>query len=94
MVTPMRCASVFLLIVFALALNSQLLAQAPNRRLEIEQTSAGPVVRGMFDRFEQSAMPECGTCHCSPGSNTPPGLRGEHRTYDPPLVGCSSILQL
>jgi len=54
MTTPLRCASVLVLIGFALALDPQLSAQT-SIRLEIVQTSAGPIVRGMFSSFETFA---------------------------------------
>lgn len=41
-------------------------------RLEIKQTSSGPLVVGMFfDRFEQPPMASCGTAHCFGGSHNP-----------------------
>jgi hypothetical protein len=75
MVKTPRRSNVFVLLAFVLALHSSLSAQppTPNRRLEIEQTSAGPVVHGIFSPLEHSVrdMPECGTCNCHAGSNRP-----------------------
>jgi hypothetical protein len=90
--TPLRCAVVFLLVGFALALDSQLSAQTPVRRLEVEQTSAGPVVHGMFRPLGRStpvrSMPLCGNCHCNPGSHNPQGC--ESPTVVIPQPQCSA----
>jgi len=47
---------------------------APIQRLKIEETSAGPVIRGLFDRpslpFGAGCRPN-GQCKCFPGSNSP-----------------------
>jgi hypothetical protein len=75
MIATPRCANVFVLVTLALVLHSSLSAQSPTpiRQLEIDQTSAGPAVRGMFSPLEHPRPDTiiCGTCHCTAGSNDP-----------------------
>jgi len=89
----------FLLVVPVQHLKTVAAATSPSsiQRLQITQSSDGPVVHDLFERFGPPTTAGCGTASCYPGSNNPtscePASKDTHY-YCPNCAGDLSVPRL